>query len=310
MKDIRVVFMGTPDFSVPILSELIKNTNVVLVVTSPDAFIGRKKVLTPCPVKEFALNNNIDVFSPEKIRLDYERIKDAKPDIIITCAYGQILSEEILNIPALGCINIHASLLPKYRGGAPIHHAIKNGEKETGITLMYMDKGMDTGDMIVKESITIGPDELFDSVHDKLSLLGSKMIIEHLPSIINNTNNREKQNNEEATYAPIIKREDEKLDFNKTKEEGINHIRALSPNPYPYFLLDDVPYKIVEAKPVEASGDINQIVEVSKDSFTIMCAGGGIKVTKIKPFGKGIMNVSDYFNGFDKDKMKNKEVNK
>ena len=144
MKDLKVIFMGTPLFSVPILEKLIINTNVVGVVTSPDAYVGRKKILTPCPVKKCALEHGIKVYSPIKIRDDYEFLKELNPDIIITCAYGQIVPKGVLDIPRLGCVNIHASLLPKYRGGAPIHYAIMNGDEYTGITLMYMDVGMDS----------------------------------------------------------------------------------------------------------------------------------------------------------------------
>jgi len=308
MKDLKVIFMGTPVFSVPILTELIANCNVIMVVSAPDAFIGRKKILTPCPIKKLALAHGIKVFTPEKIRTNYEPLKEANPDIIITCAYGQIVPQEVLDIPRLGCINIHASLLPKYRGGAPIHHAIMNGDSETGITLMYMDKGMDTGDIIKKEVVSIEPNDMLDTLSNKLSALGAKIIIEELPNIINGTNERIKQNDEEATVANLIKREHEHLDFSKTKEEVYNLIRALSPRPYPYFIVDGLEYKIVEARKTDATGKVGTIIEVAKDYFVIMCANGGIKVTKIKPFGKTIMLVSDYFNGFKKETLVGKEV--
>ena len=152
---IKTVFMGTPEFAVPILDTLIKNTEVVLVVTQPDKYVGRKKVLTYSPIKNLALEHNIPVFQPVRIKVDYETIKEYHPDLIVTCAYGQIVPKEVLDIPRLGCINVHASLLPKYRGGAPIHHAIMDGETKSGITIMYMDIGMDTGDMIVKKEIPI-----------------------------------------------------------------------------------------------------------------------------------------------------------
>ena len=308
MKKLRVVFMGTPEFSVPILSTLIQHTDVALVVTAPDALVGRKKVLTSPPVKELALSHNLEVFAPFKIRDDYERIKEINPDIIITCAYGQIISQEILDIPRLGCVNIHASLLPKYRGGAPIHYAIMNGDEKTGITLMYMDKGMDSGDIITQEAVTIEPNDNLETLSNKLSLLGAKMVIRELPKIISGTNERKVQDASAVVFSPIIKRADEKLNFNKSSAEIINLIRALSPAPYPYFIMDEVEYKVVEAQITEASGKVSTITEVGKDYFVIMSSNGGIKITKIKPFGKNIMSVKDYFNGIKKETLIGKEV--
>lgn len=308
MKNLRVVFMGTPLFSVPILKKLIENTNVIMVVTSPDAYVGRKKILTSCPVKKLAMQENIEVFSPFKIRKDYQKIIDVKPDIIITCAYGQIIPKELIDLPPLGCINIHASLLPKYRGGAPIHHAILNDEKETGITVMYMDEGMDSGDMISKESIKIEETDNLETLSNKLSLLGCEMIIKELPLIINKKNNREKQNLEEVTFAPIIKREHEKIDFNKTAREIFNLVRALSPEPLAYFIVNDIEYKVAECNVVECSGIPGQIIYVDKKSIIIMAKDKGIAITKIKPIGKNIMNLSDFFNGNDPNIFKNKEV--
>ena len=211
---IKTIFMGTPEFAVPILETLIKNTEVLLVVTQPDAYVGRKKVLTASPIKNLALEKNIPVFQPIKIKNDHEEILKYKPDLIVTCAYGQIIPKVLLDLPYLGCINVHASLLPKYRGGAPIHHAIINGDTKTGITIMYMDEGMDTGDIIKSTAISITNTDTVATLHDKLSLLGKELLTEVLPSIINKTNTRIKQNSNEATYAKVIKRDDEHLDFN------------------------------------------------------------------------------------------------
>lgn len=307
MKDLRVIFMGSPLFSVPVLEELNKNVNVVGVVTAPDAYVGRKKVLTMCPVKEKAVSLGLKVYSPIKLRNDFEFIKELDPDMIITCAYGQILSEEILNIPKLGCFNLHGSLLPKYRGGAPIHYALLNGDKKTGITLMYMDKGMDSGDMIAKEEIKIEDNDNIESLTNKLSIIASNMIIKYLPSLIDGTNNREKQNNSEVTFSPIITREDEHLDFNLTAKEIYNRYRMLSPNPLPNIKIDDIEYKIAECKIAQASGKVSTIVSKDKNSFTIMAKDKGIMVTKIKPIGKNIMNVRDFFNGYH-DEIIGKEV--
>ncbi len=308
MKNLKVIFMGTPLFSVPILEELINKTNVIMVVTSPDAFVGRRKTLTACPVKETALKYNIPVFSPENIKKDYQRIIDIKPDIIITCAYGQIIPKILLDLPSLGCINIHASLLPKYRGGAPIHWAIMNGDTETGITIMYMDETMDSGDMIDAVSIKIKSDDNLETLSNKLSLLGRDMIINVLPSIINKTNKRIKQDITKVTYAPIITREDELLNFNKTAFEVYNQIKALSPEPLAYFKILSTEFKVVECEIVEVIGQTNTVVAVDKKSFTIMCVDKGIKITKIKPKGKNIMNVQDFFNGFNRDLLLSEEV--
>ncbi len=310
MKNLKVIFMGTPLFSVQVLEQLIKYTNVVLVVTSPDAFVGRKKILTACPVKELAVKNSIPVFSPTKIKSDYQTILDTNADIIITCAYGQIIPKILLDYPSLGCVNVHASLLPKYRGGAPIHHAIISGEIETGITIMYMDENMDSGDIISQKEIKIEKDDNLESLSNKLAILGSESIIEELPNIINKTNNREKQDINKVTFAPIIKREHEKINFNKKAKEIVNLVRALSPSPLAYFIIDNQEFKIAECEETEASGKPGVIVNVDKKSFIIMAKDKGIKVTKIKPVGKNIMNVSDYFNGFKKENLLNKEVNK
>ena len=308
MKKLRVIFMGTPVFAVPGLEELINHTNVVLVVTAPDAFVGRKRVLTACPVKEAALTHGIEVFSPAKIRADYEKIKELQPDIIITCAYGQILSEAILNIPRLGCVNIHASLLPKYRGGAPIHHAIMNGETETGITLFLMAPGMDDGDMLAKQAISISESDNLETLSSKLSSLGTKMLMDCLPVIIDGTVERIKQNHDEATFAPIVLRADEHLDFTKTKEEVYNHIRAFAPAPLTYFVLDGIEYKIASAHKSEQKGKISTVAGVSKAGIVIGTSNGSIVVTKLKPFGKKAMLVSDYLNGIKQETLLGKEV--
>ena len=298
MQDIKVVFMGTPIFSVPILEALIKNTNVIGVITAPDAYIGRKKVLTACPVKECALKNNIPVYSPIKLKEDYKFLAELNPDIIITCAYGQIVPKAVLDIPKYGCINIHASLLPKYRGASPIHHAIMAGEKETGITLMYMNEGLDTGDIIKEDKVMIDFEDNLETLSNKLCNLGAKMIIDELPSIINGTNNRIPQNSEDATYVGLLKREDEHLSFDDNALNIYNKIRALTPSPLANFILDDIEYKVAKCEMTDATGKIGEIVKEDKESFTIMCKDKGIKITKIKPLGKNIMNVKDFKNGY------------
>lgn len=310
MKEKRVVFMGTPTFAVPVLEKLIENTNVILVVSQPDKEVGRKKIKQMTPVKEIAVKHNIPVFQPEKIRKDYEPIMASKPDLIISCAYGQIIPEVLLNLPKLGAFNVHASLLPKYRGGAPIHWALINGEKQTGVTIMYMDKGMDTGDMISKVIYDIKPEDNVGTLHEVLSSLGANLLIETLPSIINHTNEREKQDEEKASYAYNIKREDERLDLNKSGEEVINKIRGLNPFPTANILVNGEEFKILEASFVPHSNTTpGKVREVTKNSIGIDVLDGTIYATHLKPFGKKAMNTKDYLNGVQKETILNWQIN-
>lgn len=301
--------MGTPEFAVPVLQELIDNTNVILVVSQPDKKVGRKQILTPTPIKEKALEYNIEVFQPTKIKEDYQRIIDLNPDIIITCAYGQIIPNELLEFPKLGCINVHASLLPKLRGGAPIHKALIYGEEKTGITIMYMDEKMDSGDIITQEEYIINDKDNVGTLHDKLSAMGAKLLIDTLPSILNKTNKRIKQNIDEVTYAYNVTREEEHIDFNKPCREIFNQVRGLNPWPLANMIIDDKEIKVIECNYILK--DINNagcIVDITKDSIGISCLDGIIYITKIKPFGKKIMDVKDYLNGINKDELINVKV--
>ncbi|MBE6024432.1 MAG: methionyl-tRNA formyltransferase [Cellulosilyticum sp.] len=301
MKDLKVIFMGTPDFSVNVLNSLIENTNVIAVVTQPDKLVGRKQVLTQPVIKKVALEKNIRVMQPTKIREDYQSIIDLNPDIIITCAYGQFLPKEILDYPKYGCVNVHASLLPKLRGGAPIHRAIIDGYTTTGITIMYMDQKMDIGDIISQRSIEIEENDNVGTLHDKLSLLGAELLIDTLPSIVSGQADRIVQNEEEVTFGYNISREDEHVDFNKTKIEVFNHIRGLNPWPVAYTILDDQEIKIYEAVigeniyPDKSNGEI---VKLYKDGIGIKVSDGEIILKTIKPSGSKKMSVKDYLNGF------------
>ena len=303
----RIVFMGTPDFAVNILQGLIDNykDDIVGVVSQPDKLVGRHQVLTNTPVKELALKYNIPVLQPVKIREDYNCVLDLEPDIIITCAYGQIIPKEILDYPKYGCINVHASLLPKLRGGAPIHKAIIDGYSVTGVTIMYMDVGMDTGDMISTVEVPILDSDNLESLHDKLSISGTKLLLDTLPSIFDGTNKREKQNEDEVTFAYNIKREEEHIDFNKTSREVFNLIRGLSPIPCSNAILDDNEMKIYEAKIDNNtySGVCGEIVSINKEGIVVKTSDGGIILTSIKPFGKKRMDAYSYVNGIGKDKL-------
>lgn len=309
MKDLKVVFMGTPVFAVPVLKELIDNTNVLLVVSQPDALVGRKKVLTPSPVKTLAMENNIEVFTPEKLRLEYEYILNKKPDIVITCAYGQIVPKEILDYPEHGCINVHASLLPKYRGASPITAAIRDGEEKTGITIMYMDEGLDTGNIIQMRDIAIEDDDTLGTLSEKLSRLGAKTLMDTLPRIIECENFDIPQDDEASTYVKMLKREDEVIDFNKTRKEVYNFVRSINPEPLANTKILGEEWKIIECKIGDAKKvDVGVITSVNKDSFGIGCIDGEILITRVKPSGKKEMSVRDLFNGFDSKKLLNEKV--
>lgn len=311
MENIKIVFMGTPDFACNVLQSLIDNNyDITLVVSQPDKYVGRKHILTNTPIKKVAIDNNIEVFQPEKIKNDYQKIIDLNPDLIITCAYGQIIPEELINLPRLGCINVHASLLPKYRGGAPIHWAKINGEKKTGVTIMYMDKNMDTGDIISSKEISILDEDTAESLFDKLSVLGANLLIETLPSIINKTNNRIKQNNEIATYAYNINREDERINFDDFGKNIINKIRGLYSWPLANMEIDGVEYKILNAYfEINEVKNTSNIVKIDKNKFGISCKDGVIYITEIKPFGKKAMDIKSFLNGINKDDYKNRKVN-
>lgn len=303
MKDKKIVFMGTPIFSVPVLEKLIENYNVIGVVTQPDKEVGRKRILTKSPVKILAEQNNIKVLQPIKLRDEYQEIIDLNPDMIVTCAYGQILPKELLEYPKYKTINVHASLLPKYRGGAPIHHAIINGEKTTGITIMRTDVGMDDGDIITKREIEILDTDDYEILSNKLSILGSDLLIETLPDIFNEKVTYQKQNNEEATFAYTIKRDDERLDFTKTTNEIYNKIRALSLTGS-YAILDDEEIKIYSSFKGEKIGSIEgQIICIYKDGIGVATSDGEIIITSIQVPGKKKMFVKDYLNGINKDSL-------
>lgn len=308
MKDLRVVFMGTPDFAVPVLEKLILNTKVVLVISQPDKCVGRKRELVPTPIKKKALEYNIPVFQPEKVKLDYEEIVLARPDIIITCAYGQIIPKVLLDLPRLGCINVHASLLPYLRGGAPLHHAIIDGYKETGVTIMYMDESMDTGDIISSVTYPLKDTDTVGTVHDNLMEMGANLLMETLPSIIKGTNKRIKQDNSKATFAYNISRSDEHLDFSGSGVLVERKVRGLNPWPLANTLFDDEEIKIISGYFVLGKSIPKKINVVTKDSLGIGCSDGIYYVTALKPSGKKVMDIKSYLNGMDKDKLLAKKI--
>lgn len=298
----RIVFMGTPDFAVPVLKTIIDSPyEVVLVVTQPDRPVGRKKVLTPPPVKAEAEKCGIPVFQPEKIRTDYAEIIEAKPDLIVTVAYGQILPNELLEAPSFGSVNVHASLLPKLRGGAPIHYAILQGDEKTGITIMYMVEELDAGDMIVQKEIDIDPIDNVGSLHDKLSRVGAKLLSETLPNIFDRTIQPKKQLEKEATFAPNIQREVEKIDWTKDSLDVYNHIRGLNPWPVAYTKLAGKQMKLWQSRLVDKTfnGVPGEIVEKTPNHTIIVACGDkkGIELVEIQPAGSKKMTTEDYLRG-------------
>lgn len=308
MKDKNVVFMGTPEFAVPVLEMLIEKTNVIMVVTQPDKIVGRKKEIKFSPVKEVAIKHNIEVFQPSKIRLDYEPLKDLDIDLIVTCAFGQILPKEVLDLPKYGSINVHASILPKYRGSAPIEYSIMNGDKKTGVTIMYMDEGMDTGDIIKISKLPIEDNDTGGSIHDKLSILGKDTLECTLKDIFNGNITRIKQG-DEFSIAPKITREDEHIDFNNNGINIINKIRAFNPSPLANIIIDNKEIKVLDAKFVKKDvNKVSEIVEIDKDKLGISCKDGIIYLSTVKPMGKNIMDIKSFLNGIDKKSYLRKKV--
>ena len=301
MKNLKVVFMGTPTFSVPVLEALIENTNVILVVSQPDREKDRKGNILPTPVKELALKHNIEVFQPTIIKDNYQKIIDVAPDIIITCAYGQIIPEELLNYPKYKCINVHGSLLPKLRGGAPIHHAIIDGETETVITIMYMDKKMDAGDIISQRKIKIDDNDILDTLYEKMSYLGRDLLMDTLESIIDGTNNRKRQDKKKVTYAPNITKEEEKINFDKSGREIHNLIRGLSTTPCAYCYLDDKRMKIYTSQytDIPSKYPAGTIEKIDKNGIYVSTIDNLIAFIDIKIEGKKRCFVSNFINGIN-----------
>lgn len=300
----RVIFMGTPDFSVPALKELIRVHDVAAVVTQPDKRKGRGKAMACSPVKQTAMEAGIPVLQPVRVREEsfVETLKEYEPDVIVVAAFGQILPETILRLPPYGCINIHASLLPRYRGAAPIQWAIIDGEKETGITIMYMEKGLDTGDMIARAVIPIDEKETGESLHDKLSLLGGPLILEVLDSLEKGTVRRTKQNDEESCYAPMLTKELGCVDWNTSAVSIERLIRGLNSWPSAYTRLGDRTLKLWEAQVLdetdhEKKAPAGTVVDVDKDSFTVQCGQGQLRIDSVQLQGKRRMSVHDFLLG-------------
>lgn len=295
--------MGTPDFSVPCLDILVKNGyDIPLVVTQADKPKGRGHKLTPPPVKEYALAHNIPVFQPEKMKDEstFSYLKEIDADVYVVVAYGKILPEAILNLPKYGCINVHASLLPKLRGAAPIQWSIINGERITGVTTMQMDVGLDTGDMLIKREVAISDDDTGETLHDKLCTVGADALLETLKALENGTLSPEKQDDTLSCYAPMIDKTVSKIDFNKDAESICRLVRAMNSYPYAHTFYEGKLLKIISAKPVNGNHFTEKpgtILSANTEGLLISCGVGAICVEEIQMEGKKKMPVSEYVKG-------------
>lgn len=297
-----IVFMGTPAFSAPVLRMLVEEGyNVLAVVTQPDRPVGRKKVLTPPPVKEEALRHKIEVLQPEKLTgsAELKRLQELNPDLIVTAAFGQLLSEEVLTIPQLGAINVHASLLPKYRGGAPIHQAVLDGEEKTGVTIMYMVKKLDAGDIISQVEVPITEQDTTGTLFDKLSAAGTALLKETLPSIVAGTNARTPQDPDQVTFARNISREQERIDWAKPAREVFNQIRGLNPWPGAYTTFDEASFKIWSAREVNGNSHAvpGEIIDTTGRFVVQTGDGQALELLEVQPAGKKKLAVDEFLRG-------------
>ena len=300
-KDLRTVFMGTPDFALQTLQGLIDaGCNMVGVYTQPDRPKGRGKQLTAPPVKELALQYDIPVYQPVKLRQPeaVAELEALAPDLIVVVAYGQILPKSALDIPAHGCINVHASLLPKYRGAAPINKAIIDGETETGITTMYMDVGLDTGDMLIKKSLLIGPEETAGALHDRLASLGRETMEETLQQLCAGSLQREIQDDEQSTYASMMKKEDGRIDWSRSSLAIHNHVRGLDPWPGAYTSLNGELLKLARTSPdFTNGGKAGSVVSADKNGVRIACGSGTLLVQELQLAGRKRLAAGDFLRG-------------
>jgi methionyl-tRNA formyltransferase len=310
----KLIFMGTPDFAVPSLDRLIEAGHwIEAVLTQPDRPVGRKQIVTPPPVKVLAMQHGLKIFQPEKIRTAEARamfepiLRSA--DAGIVAAYGRILPDWMLAAPRFGCINVHSSILPKYRGAAPINWAIVNGESETGVTIMQMDSGLDTGAILLQESTSIGDDETAEQLTPRLAQIGARLLVETLKKLESGELKPIRQNDTEATLAPILKREDGLVDWNLTARQIINRKRGFTPFPGCYTNLNGHRLEIVKATEgvVGVEGVVGNeapqsppgtVIEISKESLCVACGNGTkLLIFEVQPAGKRAMMVRDFLNG-------------
>lgn len=305
-KPTRVLFMGTSEFAVPALKALrLKGYPIPLVVTQPDRPAGRGLELKASPVKEAALELGLEVFQPEKVRTPdaVEKLKRIDPDLVIVAAYGQILPSSVLQIPKVACLNIHGSLLPKYRGAAPIHYSIMAGDTETGVTIMYMNEKMDEGDILLAKSTPVGPDETTGEVHDSLAKLGAEGLLEALDLLGRGKAPRIPQDPAKASYAPSIKREFCHLDWNSPATRVFNRVRGLSPWPGAETSWKDMELKVHRAALEERKGKAGEILEVTKEGILVGAGTGSVRLKEVQPPGKRKMSAYDFTLGHPEFKV-------
>lgn len=309
-ENLRIVFMGTPDYAKGSLEALVDNAfNVVGVFSQPDKPKGRGMKLVAPPVKEYAESKNIPVYQPVKLRNNEEAkniLKELNPDLIVVVAYGKILPKDILELPRFGCINVHGSLLPNYRGAAPIQWSLINGDSVTGVTTMYMDEGMDTGNMITKAEVKIDAQDTYGTLHDKLMALGAKTLVKDLERLVENDGILESTKQpEECTMAPMLDKENTKLDFTKSVDTLVNLVRGTNPFPAAWCMIDEEKtYKIYLAERVELEdayeeakqGEVVYLND-KKNILAVKCKDGYINLKEIKPAGSKLMNCGDYIRG-------------
>lgn len=299
----NIMFMGTPEISATCLRKLIEDGhNVTSVISREDKPRGRGNVMTPTPTKLLALENNIPVYTPKTLRDDEfsELLSKLSPDIIVVVAYGKILPKSVIDFPKYGCINLHVSLLPKYRGAAPMQRAIMEGESETGVTIMYMDEGLDTGDIIAREVFAIGPDDDFEAIHDRSAEIGSALLSKTILDIADKNVKREKQNDALATYAKKVEKEDCKLDFTLSAKKLDFIIRGVTPIPGAFAYLNGKMLKINKAKPIEKTAEPGKVVALDdkgEGSITVGTGDGSLVITAVIPEGKGRMSAGDFIRG-------------
>lgn len=294
--------MGTPDFAVNSLKALVETGHEIqLVVTQPDKPKGRGHKMAFPPVKECALELGLEVYQPQSLKEDaaYSYLEKFNADLFVVVAYGQILSERVLNLPQMGCVNVHASLLPKYRGAAPIQWCIINGEEKTGITTMFMNKGLDTGDMILKQEMKIEKSDTAETLHDKLAIMGADVLLETINLFESDSVVREKQDDSLSCYAPMINKETAKIDFNKSAEEIFNLVRGMNSYPYAITKYNDKLMKIISCSVLDKEflGENGSILSVTNEGITVKCGKKAILISEIQMEGKKKMPVSEYIKG-------------
>lgn len=307
-KDIKIIFMGTTEFAGGILNALINNEwNIIGLVCQPDKPVGRKKILEYPFTKKIAIENGIEVFQPSNIKEDNEWIASKNPDLIITCAYGQIVPQKVLDIPRLKCINVHGSLLPQLRGAAPIQYAILNDLKVSGITIMEMVKQMDAGDMFAKKEVEVSNEDTGDTLFKKMEIAAISLLLEMLPNYILGNLKGKKQDENLVSFAPSIKREEEVICWNDKKRNIYNKIRAFNSVPGAYSILDDTCVKIYSSVEInkEYDGLCGEIVDVLKDMIIVKVSDGAIGIKEVQFSGKKRMTVRDFLNG-NKDCLRGK----